>query len=200
MEKRILIVEDEIIVALDIQEILEAFGFTCFACHRYADAMRVLMEQKPNLLICDINLGSAKTGIDFVREAKVIFPQLAVIYVSAFSDKQVAEEAASTGPINYLVKPWNENQLRISVDMAFEQISRSHKAAPAALPDFTPMEKKILTYIGEEKKTKEIADLLFISEKTVKNHRYNMTKKLQLPNENNSLLLWVLRNLLKNEA
>jgi DNA-binding CsgD family transcriptional regulator len=56
----------------------------------------------------------------------------------------------------------------------------------------TRMENRILSLIAQQKKSKEIADLLFVSEKTIRNHRYNIKKKLNLPNENNSLLKWAV--------
>ena len=56
----------------------------------------------------------------------------------------------------------------------------------------TKMENRILSLIAQHKKSREIADLLYLSEKTIRNHRYNIKKKLDLPNENNSLLKWAV--------
>jgi DNA-binding CsgD family transcriptional regulator len=56
----------------------------------------------------------------------------------------------------------------------------------------TRMENRILGLIAQEKKSKEIADLLYLSEKTIRNHRYNIKKKLDLPKENNSLVRWAV--------
>ena len=58
----------------------------------------------------------------------------------------------------------------------------------------TATETKVLQLIAEQKKSKEIAAILFVSEKTIRNHRYNIKKKLDLPKENNSLLKWALIN------
>ena len=56
----------------------------------------------------------------------------------------------------------------------------------------TRMENIILGLIAQEKKSREIAVLLYLSEKTIRNHRYNIKKKLDLPNENNSLVRWAV--------
>ena len=56
----------------------------------------------------------------------------------------------------------------------------------------TRMENRILSLIAQQKKSREIADLLYLSEKTIRNHRYNIKKKLDLPNENNSLSRWAV--------
>lgn len=63
-----------------------------------------------------------------------------------------------------------------------------------SIQKLTAMENKILALIAQHKKSKEIADLLFVSEKTIRNHRYNIKKKLNLPKENNSLLKWAVIN------
>jgi DNA-binding CsgD family transcriptional regulator len=59
----------------------------------------------------------------------------------------------------------------------------------------TATESRVLQLIAEQKKSKEIAEILFVSEKTIRNHRYNIKKKLDLPKENNSLLKWAILNI-----
>ena len=59
----------------------------------------------------------------------------------------------------------------------------------------TATESRVLQLIAEQKKSKEIAAILFVSEKTIRNHRYNIKKKLDLPKENNSLLKWAIINI-----
>ena len=59
----------------------------------------------------------------------------------------------------------------------------------------TATESRVLQLIAEQKKSKEIAAILFVSEKTIRNHRYNIKKKLDLPKENNSLLKWAIMNI-----
>jgi DNA-binding NarL/FixJ family response regulator len=191
MEKRILLLEDEIIVALDLKEILEAAGFITFVTHTQKDALESVKKHKPHLAICDINLGNGGSGIEFTKEAKLMLPKLEVIFVTAFSDLKMVETADATDPFNYIVKPWNEEQIKVSVNMAFAYIvSKLNK--DTLIDTLSISEYKILDLIAKQKKSKEIADLLFIAEKTVRNHRYNIIKKLNLPNDNNSLLKWAI--------
>ena len=138
--------------------------------------------------------------MDFVKEAQLRMPGIATIYLTAYSDRQIVEDAGKTHPVNYIVKPWSDHQIRVSVGMAFDLLANK---APQnqKLDDLTQSEWKILELIAQNKKTKEIAEILFISEKTVKNHRYNISKKLNLSTENNSLLAFALSHLgNKNEA
>lgn len=188
---RILVLEDEVIVAMDLQEILEKSGFEVTIAHNYVEAFTILVDWKPQLAICDIDLGQGKTGIEFALDAKSRVPSLEVIFLTAFGDRNHLDQTNESSPINYLVKPWNESQISISVEMAFQAI---HKKSGEG-HDFTPAEKRILELIAAQKKTKEIAEILFISDKTVKNHRYHISKKLGLSNENNSLLSWALKNM-----
>lgn len=191
---RILILEDDQIVAVDLQELLITAGYETIIAHTYTDALIKAKTFKPNLAICDINLGDGLTGIDFVKDVYIILPKLEIIYVTAFSNKQIIEDAELTNPLNYIVKPWNEEQIKVTVKMAFTYIEKKHQNN-TILQDLSMSEYKIIDLISKQKKSKEIAALLFVSEKTVRNHRYNIIKKLNLPNDNNSLLKWAITNI-----
>ena len=196
MEKRILILEDEIIVAIDLQEVLESIGYITNIAHTYNEAMSALISFKPQLAICDINLGAGASGIDFAKDANTISPHMEIIYVTAFSDQKMVTEATLTEPFNYLVKPWNEHQIKVTVNMAFSYIIERLKS-DSLVKNLSLSEYKIIDLIAKQKKSKEIAEILFIAEKTVRNHRYNIIKKLNLPNDNNSLLKWAITHLNK---
>jgi DNA-binding CsgD family transcriptional regulator len=76
--------------------------------------------------------------------------------------------------------------------MEHSKIINLEAAIQLGIRGLTKMENIILGLIAQQKKSKEIADLLYLSEKTIRNHRYNIKKKLDLPNENNSLLKWAV--------
>lgn len=191
---RILILEDDQIVAFDLQELLIAAGFETLVAFTHSDALEKAKSFKPQLAICDINLGEGPTGIEFVKDVYIIVPKLEIIYVTAFSNKQMIEEAETTSPLNYIVKPWNEEQIKVTVRMAFNYIQKKSEKENI-LQDLSMAEYKVIDLIAKQKKSKEIAEILFVSEKTVRNHRYNIIKKLNLPNDNNSLLKWAITNI-----
>ena len=193
-EKRILILEDDIIVGVDLQEVLIENGYNTCLVHNYEQALAEAKKFKPHLAICDINLGKGLTGIDFVKDVYIILPKLEIIYVTAFSNKQMMDEVATTNSLNYIVKPWNEEQIKVSVKMAFNYIEKKYLSEDL-LKGLSLTEYKIIDLIAKQKKSKEIGALLFISDKTVRNHRYNIIKKLNLPNDNNSLLKWALTHM-----
>ncbi len=191
---KILILEDDMIVGIDLQEILNQAGYNTILLHNYEDAINQLKEFKPNLAICDINLGQGESGIDFVKKANIILPKIEIIYLTAFSTHHIIESAELTKPLNYIIKPWNEDQIKVTVQRAFSHIKIKY-AKNVVIEKLSLTEYKILDLISQQKKSKDIAVELFVSEKTIRNHRYNIIKKLKLPNENNSLLKWALTNL-----
>ena len=193
-DNKILILEDDIIVGIDLQEVLIANDYNTILVHNYETALIQAKLFKPNLAICDINLGKGLTGIDFVKDVYVLLPKLEIIYVSAFSNKQMMDEVAATNSLNYIVKPWNEDQIKVSVKMAFNYIEKKYSHEDL-LSGLSLTEYKIIDLIAKQKKSKEIGALLFISDKTVRNHRYNIIKKLNIPNDNNSLLKWALTHM-----
>ena len=193
-DNKILILEDDIIVGIDLQEVLIANGYNIILVHNYENALIQAKKFKPNLAICDINLGKGLTGIDFVKDVYIILPKLEIIYVSAFSNKQMMDEVSATNSLNYIVKPWNEDQIKVSVKMAFNYIDKKYSKEDL-LSGLSLTEYKIIDLISKQKKSKEIGALLFISDKTVRNHRYNIIKKLNIPNDNNSLLKWALTHM-----
>jgi two-component SAPR family response regulator len=118
-KQRILILEDDQIVAIDLQELLQAAGYETEFAFSYDEALEKSKKFKPDLAICDINLGEGNSGINFVKDVYIVLPKLEIIYVTAFSNKQIIDDAESTNPINYIVKPWNEEQIKVTVKMAF---------------------------------------------------------------------------------
>jgi DNA-binding NarL/FixJ family response regulator len=188
---KILILEDEILVALDLQELLEAAGYQTKVAHKYSDALALLDKFSPELAICDINLGKGASGIDFATDAKQLLPKLEIIYVTAFSTSDMVEAAEDTNPFNYIVKPWNEEQIKVTVKIAFNYLNRKIQQHPDT-EKLSLAEYRIVELIAQQKTSKQIADILYITEKTVSNHRYRIVKKLQLPNDNNNLLKWAI--------
>lgn len=191
---KILILEDDKLLGNDLQEVLLQAGYEAILVNSYEVAIEKLTEFKPALAICDIHLGQGNTGIDFVKNALPLLPQLEIIYVSASSNHLVIENATSTKPLNYIVKPWSKEQIKVAVKIAFDHIEKKY-TLHQSIQKLSPAELKIIDLIAKQKKSSEIAALLFVSEKTIRNHRYNIMKKLQLPNENNSLLKWAITHL-----
>ena len=116
MEK-ILVVEDELIVARDIKKTLERNGYQVVGVARSTDkALQMVEEEKPTLVLVDIFLKGKLTGIDLARELnKMAIP---FIYISANSNKPVLEAAKSTNPYGFILKPFREKDLLVTMEIA----------------------------------------------------------------------------------
>ena len=116
MEK-ILVVEDELIVARDIKKTLERNGYKVIGVARSTDkALQMVEEGKPTLVLVDIFLKGSLTGIDLAHELnKQAIP---FIYISANSNKPVLEAAKSTNPFGFIVKPFREKDLLVTMEIA----------------------------------------------------------------------------------
>ena len=194
--RKILILEDELIVGLDLQEILIQEGYKTNLVHSFDEGMLELTTFAPDLTLCDINLNGKNNGIDFAKEVNKLYPFSEIIFITSYTSVKYTEEADETSPLDYIVKPWNEEQIKVALRRAFKYID-SKKDNMNLMGELSPAEYRILSLIAEQKTSKEIGEELFIAEKTVRNHRYNISKKLNLENTNNNLLKWAIANFSK---
>jgi DNA-binding NarL/FixJ family response regulator len=193
---RILIIEDEIIIARFIEHQLRN-NFNCetrIAVTR-AEAETAMAEMLPHLLLCDIQLEAELSGIDLVTHLRRRYA-FEVIYITSYEAHSIIEKAATTHPANYLIKPIDESQLFAGVHLAISRLSTENQGKPLLQTDarFSETELRILRLIREKKTTLDIADSLHLSRYTIKNHRHNICRKLELADENNALLKWVVQN------
>jgi DNA-binding NarL/FixJ family response regulator len=179
MSKSILVVEDEIIVAKDISETLVSCGFRISGIANNAmSAMQLFKSRIPDLILCDINLGKGKTGIDFVREAMKI-QRVPVVFVTAYSDDNTVNEAFDTIPDAYLTKPFTNEQLCITVNRVLRKAKGYLKTDPD-IPKPTKREMEIIRMIAKGHSSKQISRDLSISFETVQSHRKNLFQKYNI--------------------
>jgi PAS domain S-box-containing protein len=126
----ILIVEDEKIVAWDIQERLESLGYTIAAqATSGAAAILAANQVKPDLVLMDIQLQGEMDGIE---AAQIIYQNhnIPVIYLTAHSDDRTLAAAANTSPFGYVLKPFQARELHSTIQMALhrhDQESLAHR-------------------------------------------------------------------------
>lgn len=128
MDKKILIVEDEPLIAKDLSFILEDLGIHKieFAMN-YEDAYKSIEEQEFDLILLDVNLSSEKDGIDLAHEINKS-KETPFIFITSYYNQSTVERAKVTNPLAYLLKPFNQFDIRINVEMALyksEQMSEN---------------------------------------------------------------------------
>ncbi len=117
-ETRILIVEDESIVAIDLQKTLENSGYKIIGLVRSGElAVKKAFELNPDLILMDIMLEGKLTGIEAAAEIgrKKDIP---VIYLTAYANESTLSQAKLTQPFGYILKPFDEKNLVSTIEMA----------------------------------------------------------------------------------
>lgn len=116
---RILIVEDEFVVAADLKQRLETLGYEVVGLAGSGEqAMkRITRDHPPDLVLMDIYLKGEKDGIQTAEEMRDQYG-IPVIFVSAFADSELLGRAKEAEPFGYVIKPFAMNELRVTVEMA----------------------------------------------------------------------------------
>lgn len=136
---KILIVEDESIVAFDLQRLLLNLGYDVLDIVSSGEkAIRKVTEEKPDLIIMDIMLNGALNGIQTAGKIREI-TDVAIIYLTAYADTDTLKNAKITEPYGYILKPFDEKVLLSTIEMALYK---------------NKMEKKLR---ASEKKYRELA-------------------------------------------
>jgi DNA-binding NarL/FixJ family response regulator len=172
----ILIVEDEIILAKDIEQTLIRNGFYAIRiATTYKKAKELVNKNTPELILCDINLRFEKDGIHFIEELNSS-KTIPFIFITAYSDTETINRIKKVKPEAYLTKPFTDKQLVTTVLMATSNISDNNNERP------TKKEILVLKLLAIGSITKCIAEELNISFHTVESHRKNMLKKYKCKN------------------
>lgn len=124
---KILIVEDESIVAMDIADKLERLGYEVIDMVDSGElALQAVTENQPDLVLMDIVLQGDIDGVQTAEEIKSQF-QIPVIYLTAYADKKTLERAKITEPFGYILKPFKEAELNATIQMALSRIEAEKK-------------------------------------------------------------------------
>ena len=174
-----------------------------------AKALKLLRQHQPEIVTLDIEMPSM-SGFEIARKIFEEKIQTRIIFLTMYNDEQMFNEAINIGAMGYVLK---ENAIdnilecvkKVSQGFSYISPELSHfiltknkelKGLSKSLPSIkslTKTERKILRLISEDCTSKEIAENLFISIKTVENHRTNISRKLNL-HVAHSLVKFALNN------
>lgn len=144
---RILIVEDNVIIADDMQSMLEEIGYEIVDnVIVYEQAEEVLKTQQVDLVLIDIILASDKTGIDLGKHIRENY-DIPFIFVTSNSDRATVENAKMVKPNGYLVKPFEQQDLYTSIEIALSNFTYGtgeNKSEQMPSEDDVPMSNSVL--------------------------------------------------------
>lgn len=160
--KKILIVEDEIIISDFIFKMLNNSGFTNVkVANNSEDALFIINNFKPEILLLDINVEGKDSGIELAKKKNI---EAKVIYITAQNDNATIQKAIATNPITYLTKPLKKTDLLAAIQLA----------------SFRTKTQSILIKDGFEEIKLSLDDLLFIKSDGNYIDIYTNTRKISI--------------------
>lgn len=118
-ERKILIVEDEMIIAIDIQNTLHYLGYRQTVIAQSGEAALILVTRgTPDLVLMDIGLGGTIDGIDTAEQIRKSKPELPVLFLTSYSNTKIRERASIIPRSGYLLKPFTSDLLGNAVTNA----------------------------------------------------------------------------------
>ena len=197
--KKILLVEDESILRDSIQDTITSCGFEVAVAENGDEALLLARTFLPDLIISDILMPESDGYwlLDSIRN-DAFLRTIPFIFMTAKSERSDIRNGMNLGADDYIVKPFSSAELMNSIQarLSRDEILKSQLVEPQlnsngeildekeqqlileAIKRLTKSETRILDLIAQNKSTIEIAEELFISYKTVENHRANITVKL----------------------
>lgn len=178
-----------------------------------AENGRELMEQitatQPDVVLTDISMPQM-TGLEVMERIKRTRPEIKFIILTMHEEREYIMRALTAGAEGYLFKNVEKAELEKAVKTVYEggkyfsaaitNILAAHMARPipTQVAEITPREKEVLELVAEGQSTKQIADKLGISIRTVESHRINMLKKLEVSNSAELIRKSIQLNLIKS--
>lgn len=190
----ILIIEDDVTMSENIALILEMEGFGVRVASDGPTGLAMIRQKKPHLILCDI-LMSGMDGYSVIEVVKKnpFYAKIPFLFISALNERDHVRKGMSNGADDYLTKPFSTEELLAAINARLQRLAvfdETPLMGPAGtteeqrvrLGQVTRREKEVLLLVGKGLSSKEIAQTLFISKKTVDVHRDRLMKKLGATN------------------
>ncbi len=203
----ILIADDHTLTLLGTKNFVESLGYRVGSvCSNGIAAYNEICSKNFTIALLDINM-PGMDGLEILEKIYTNKIRTKVILLTMHREISIYKRANELGVFGYLLKNHSEEELHIclqsvannvqyiSPHITKELVMDKNETGDNDLSKLTFTENKILEMIGKQHSTKQIAALLFISEKTVEGHRRNIIDKLGLPKEKNILLQWAIKNM-----
>ena len=209
---KILIADDHPLLRKGLAELINKYsdGFEVISeAENGEEALKKTAIQNPDIIILDIEM-PVKDGFQVIRELKEKKNKTEIIILTAHKEEHYFNKAMDLGVIAFVDKEsaldeicdclemTSKGSYYISPQFSSYLVKRLKKrdefrSAKPSVKDLTPTERKVLKFISESKTSKEIADILFISDQTVNKHRSNISEKLDL-HGTHSLIKFAIEN------
>ena len=202
---KILIADDHPFTLQGTKSFVESYGYKVTdTCSNGVSALNLITLHQPDIAILDINMPGLD-GLDVAKKIQESKLKTKVILLTMHKEMTIFKKANEYGIYGYILKEHAQTEL----EKCLIEVAKGNKYVSEFLEDdlvvdnkndnhelvkLTLSERKIVELIAQQKTSKQIAELLFLSEKTVEGHRSNIIEKLGLPKEKNTLLIWAIQH------
>ncbi len=204
---RILIADDHPLTLMGTTSFVEGLGHLVEdLCSNGITAFNLINSNQPDIAILDIHM-PGMDGLEILEKLSTQKVRTRIILLTMHKEMTICNKAKQLGVKGYVLKENAREELARCIDEVAQgnlyisptleaglQINHS-ESADDLRNKLTFSERKVLELIKEQKTSRQIAEMLFISEKTVEFHRTNIIQKLDLPRGKNSLLIWAMKYL-----
>ncbi|MEB3247938.1 MAG: response regulator transcription factor [Merismopediaceae bacterium] len=202
---RLLLVDDDPNLILLVKDYLEFHGYQVETAENGRDALEILANFTPNMIICDIMM-PIMDGYEFIQKVRQDsrLNWIPVMFLSAKGQSQDRVKGLNMGADLYMVKPFEPEELVAQVESSLRQVSRfpiSPRLASEESPRFhvpahvelTTTEMKVVQLVSQGLSNREIAEKLKVSQRTIESHVSNMLNKTGLHNRT-ELARWAMES------
>jgi FixJ family two-component response regulator len=180
----VLVIDDDDDLRNSVGRLLRSLGSNTQLFASIPDFLKSERPNTPACLVLDVRL-PGKSGLDFQRELATANIQLPIVFITGHGDIPMTVQAMKGGAIDFLTKPFREQDLLDAIQLGLER-DRSRRKNETALGDLrarfetlSVREREVMVHVVRGRLSKQIAGELGISETTVKVHRSNVTRKMK---------------------
>ena len=198
--KKIMIAEDDMVVAMELEELLTSCGYMIAGIAESGEESVIMARRlRPDLILMDLKMPGKIDGIQAIDKIRSV-QNIPIILVTGHAEQEIFDRAYRREVAGYVVKPFHGAQIKAAIEMGLRNSIMGKDLPPDKedLSDFsdclsttywhnassditlTQMESRVIALIKEGKRSQEIADILSVSRRTVDWHRANIREKLGL--------------------
>ena len=203
---KILIADDHPFTLQGTKSFVESYGYKVIdVCSNGISAFNNIQLHSPDIAILDINMPGLD-GLDVAKKVQENRLKTKIVLLTMHKEMTIYKKATEYGIYGYILKEHAQTELKKCLqevkkgncyvsEFLENDLFVDNKNNNDELSKLTLSERKIVELVAQQKTSKQIAELLFLSEKTVEGHRSNIIEKLGLPKEKNTLLIWAIQHI-----
>jgi len=207
-QKSVLIVDDEEMVRRPLRKRLTKLGYACDEAGSTDEALQKLQNNTADLVLLDLKM-PGRSGIELLQEIRARYNETPVIVATAVNETGVAVQCKDLGAQDYIMKPFNLDEVVLSIYRVLCKGCEHQANTLSYLPwlkrtdkpasPLTSREAQVISLIARGHLNKQIANILGISEQTVKNHITSILRKLEVTCRTEAAVVALRRGLIAGE-